>query len=87
MKNFKTATDSTVTTPANVKIHFLCSMFLWEAPIEFDNLVDQVGSTTNWRIKFIKEGLLGFFPPHKHTYQAETRDEPRNAKTSRYPVQ
>ena len=86
MKKFKTATDGTVTTSATRKIQLLCTMLLGEAPREFDDLVNQVGSTTSRHIKFIKEVLLGYFF-HQHTYQAETRDETCNTKTLRYPVQ
>ena len=63
MKYFNTATDGTGTTPTKRKTQFLLTMLRGEALREFDVLSSQVGSTTNGHIKFIKEFLLGYFPP------------------------
>ena len=63
MKDFKTVIDGTGTTSATGNIHFMRTMFGGEDQIELDNLAGQVTGTTNIRLKFTKEGLLGYFPP------------------------
>ena len=63
IKDLKTATDGTGTMYDTVKIHFLCNMLRREALRQLDNLAGQFGSTTNGYLRFIKEGLLGYFPP------------------------
>ena len=59
MKDFNTMIDGTETTSATKKIHFLCTMLCGEALREFNNLEGQVAGTTNFYLKFIKEGLRG----------------------------
>ena len=58
MKEFKTATDGTGTTPATEKTHFLCTILCREVLKEFDVFSGQVGSTTNINLKLVKEDLL-----------------------------
>ena len=63
IKDFKTATYGTGNTSATGKFQFLLNMLRREALREFTYLAGQVGSTTNRHLKFIKEGLLGYFSP------------------------
>ena len=63
IKDFKPATDGTVTMSATVKIQFVHTMLCREAIREFDILVGQVRITTNGNLNLIKESLLRYFLP------------------------
>ena len=63
MKDFKTTTDGIGTNSATGKIQFLRTMLCGEDLREFYVLAIRFGITTNGHLKWIKEGLLGHFPP------------------------
>ena len=58
MKEFKTTTDRTGTTPATSKFQFIRAMLRGDYLREFDVIASQVVITTNWHLKLIKEVLL-----------------------------
>ena len=77
MKNLKITIDRTGTNNITVIINYIRTLLCVEALREFDKLESQITGTTNARLDFIKEGLLGFFPD-QFISQAEVCDAPRN---------
>ena len=63
MKNFKRAVEETGTTTAAGKMHYLHTLLHGEAIWEFYELASHNSGTNNSRLKLIREGLLGYFPP------------------------
>ena len=72
VENFKTAIDGTGTRSVPVWVNYLRTMLYGEAQREFDKSASQFSGTKNAHLKFIREGLLGYFPlinalsNHKH---------------------
>ena len=62
MKNFKRVVDNTGTTTAEGKINYIRNLFCGELLREFDKLSNQNSGTKILHLKFIREGLLGYFP-------------------------
>ena len=62
MKNFKTAIEGTGTALATGKIDYILTLLRGEEPREFDKLASQKTGKRNAHLKFIHEGLLGYFP-------------------------
>ena len=63
MKNFKTALDGKGTTSAAGKINYLRTILRGEALQEVDKTATQNTRENNEHLKFIQEGLLGYYPP------------------------
>ena len=63
INNFKRAVDRTGTTVTAGKINYLRTLLRREALREFDELVSHNAGTNNSHLKFIQEGLLGYFTP------------------------
>ena len=61
IKNFKTAIDGTGTMLAAVRMNYLLNLLRGEELLYFDKLASQNTGTNNAHLKFIQEGLLGFF--------------------------
>ena len=62
MKNLKNALDRTNTNLAARKIYYLLTLLCGESFWAFDELEIQNNGTSNEHLKFIQEGLLGYFP-------------------------
>ena len=62
LKNSKTAINGTGTMSVSGISYYLRTMLHGEALREFDESASQNSGTTNYHLKFIQEGLLGFPP-------------------------
>ena len=62
MNNFKTMIDSKGTTYMPGRMNYLRMMLCVKYLQEFDDLASQNNGTTKYYLKFIQEGLFGYFP-------------------------
>ena len=61
MNNFKRAVDGTGTTKVEGKVTYICTLLSGEELQEFYKIAIQNTGTSNAHLKFIQEGILGFF--------------------------
>ena len=61
MENFKILVNETGTKTAAMKINYIRTILRGEELQEFDGLASQNAGTNNAHMKFIQEGLLGYF--------------------------